>query len=271
MSFIAWMLVSIQVVAQPLPEQFHFQFNHGIENQPFFKLTGPNAMRAVQTDARGLRITLPAQRSQPGPVGVEPRFQLHGDFEITLSYELLAAEAPPPPMGAGVVLRLRFDDSPSRTVTLTRVRRRDQNESSMDQFATNLVTPGPDGKNNISTKLFPAHNMQGQLRLIRSGETLHFLVSDGPNSAFQEVRAIPIGTDDVKTLQAQCATGGREGSVDARLLALDIRSGQLPNQPAKPRAEASGNAKWLWLAVLACFLLGAAGSFFWWVRRRRSI
>lgn len=71
MPFVAWMLVLVAGAAESQPEQFHFQFRSGLEDQHNFKLVGPKASQAVRTDAQGLRITLPSQRSNPAPVGVE--------------------------------------------------------------------------------------------------------------------------------------------------------------------------------------------------------
>ena len=51
---------------------------------------GPDAETVMQTDERGLRITLPGGRTDCRNVGVELPVHLHGDFAVDLGFELLS-------------------------------------------------------------------------------------------------------------------------------------------------------------------------------------
>src|SRR4051812_45478929 len=48
----------------------------------------------VRFEPAGLRISLPAGRGKLPTTGLSTTFQVRGDFEITLSYEVLKAEQP---------------------------------------------------------------------------------------------------------------------------------------------------------------------------------
>src|SRR5438046_3106658 len=55
-----------------------------------FILSGPDAARLVQFQPEGLRITLPTGYPDQRPsTGVLRRTPVHGDFEITVSFEIL--------------------------------------------------------------------------------------------------------------------------------------------------------------------------------------
>lgn len=278
MAVLAGILASVAEAADP-PQEVNFQFRNGLENQHLLKLFGPNPNQAAKSDAGGLRINLPAERPKLSPVGVESRFGLRGDFEVTLTYELLAASPPPPPIGAGVTLLLRFDRPSAVTVNLTRMRKAasGKGKPDTDTFGAILTTSGPDGKPRYDVVTSPAASGRGQLRMTRSGETLRFLVSDGPGKAFQEIRTLPVGKDDVKVLRAQCGTGEKPGSVDARLVALDVRADQLPtradqvpNQAAPSTGGGSRSSIWVRLGMGVGVLLAGAASCLWLVRRRHA-
>src|SRR5262249_39669777 len=57
-----------------------------------FRPTGPHAGKLIHADSQGLRITLTADRASKLPVGLMTRFGVRGDFEITLSYEIIRVD-----------------------------------------------------------------------------------------------------------------------------------------------------------------------------------
>jgi len=65
---------------------------------------GANTLQFAKPTKEGIRITLPAEEKAVGPVGVTRKQPLHGDFELTVSYELLNVDTPTKGTGIGVRL-----------------------------------------------------------------------------------------------------------------------------------------------------------------------
>jgi Protein of unknown function (DUF1583) C domain len=225
-------LLAAAGAGNPLPAEIAFDFRKGLERQRILKLVGPTTGKVVRTDPGGLRITLPAGTTERGPVGVEARFRLRGDFEVTLAYELLAVDNPPDG-GAGVSLRLRFDNDNPIGASVTRLRKSEAGGQTKDTFGANLITADASGKETYSTRVLPAGQKRGQLRLVRAGETLRFFASETAGD-FREIHATAVGTSDVKLLLAECRNGGGSGGVDVRLVRLSVRAEEMPNQPSRP-------------------------------------
>jgi hypothetical protein len=72
--------------------------------------------------------------------------------------------------------------------------------------------------------------MAGQLRLVRSGRSLRYLVSDGPGQEFREIwYQKNFGDEDLEFLKFGVTDSGEPGNpVDARLIDLRVRLGPVP-------------------------------------------
>jgi hypothetical protein len=70
--------------------EYHHSFKGEAPNPADFEKMGPDSAECVKFEPDGLRITLPAgvAGSRPG-TGVVTGFGVHGDFEITIGYEIL--------------------------------------------------------------------------------------------------------------------------------------------------------------------------------------
>src|SRR5262249_43499586 len=64
------------------------EFGEGLE------LLGPSAKEHVRLDGSGLRVSLPLNHAFEKPTGVATGVGVSGDFEITVSYELLGEPEP---------------------------------------------------------------------------------------------------------------------------------------------------------------------------------
>jgi hypothetical protein len=249
------------VASIALAAQFEFQFQQDVAQQPALRLYGPNVRQVAKTDSQGLRLNLPAGRSDRGAVGVESRFQIRGDFEITLGYELLSVPEPAPADGAGVSLWLKFDTPTPNRASLTRLKKGEN-----DVFGASRITVGPKGHDLYQTKNIPAKSTQGKLRLVRTGPTLHFLVTDGTRE-FREFHSTEVGTEDVTSLRALCQTAGKPAAADVRLIDWTIRAEELPNPSVVQAPEASG-WKWVLIGVGGALFLGLGGFTILYLRRR---
>ena len=80
--------------AGELKDEFYQDFRGRGAMSPGLVFFGPQAKDWMRNDSGGLRMALPAKRKNSGAVGISPRFPHLGDFEITVGYEILAADEP---------------------------------------------------------------------------------------------------------------------------------------------------------------------------------
>jgi hypothetical protein len=248
--------------AGALAEQFEFGFQQEVRDHPALRLSGPNAQQVARADGRGLRIALPTDRSDLNGVGVDTRFRVGGDFEITLEYEIVSLPKEAPAEGCGVALLLKFEKPSTGRAMLTRLRK-----GAAEVFGASRIVPGKGGKDRYQTQNVPATGLRGKLRLARSGSTLKYLVAEGPDE-FREIHSVDVGTEDVTELRAQVRTGHKPASADVRLVHWSIHADSLPDRPTiKPTVQ----HKWTWLfwTVFATLLLGLGGgtAFYFWKQR----
>jgi hypothetical protein len=250
-------------------------FRDGLGRLPSFQLIGPEAEAVVKTDARGLRITLPAGRADGNQVGVEFPLRLHGNFEIALGYELLTIGDPPPERGAGVMLRLEFDSPSPHAVQVTRLRKPpgggDEPRFALvaprgETFGAVQINQAADGKEHLDAMNFRAGEPAGRLKLVRTGPQLEYWATEGAPE-FHRLRSKMIGTPDVQTIRLVCTSGYDHAAVDVRFTDLVLDADRLPAQaesapPARaqsaPPAPAARRPPYLALGVLAGGLLTAA-------------
>ena len=74
------------------------------------RLLGPTDGQ-MKLEQGGLRITLPAKRTDVAPIGVAPRFGVPGNFEVSASFEILSLEGPSEKNSAGVSMHLGLRSS----------------------------------------------------------------------------------------------------------------------------------------------------------------
>jgi serine/threonine protein kinase len=201
-----------------------FDFRAGIQNFPSLVLAGPNVDEVAKTDAQGLRVTIPAGMADTRPVVVELEKRMRGDFEIALSYELIAVGKPVPRYGAGVMMLVGFHSPSPLNARLGRSR-----QLTGEQFGAHKLVTGPDGKEKyVNNAHRSATRSRGKLRLVRNGSTLHYQVAeDGDN--WMRIQSVEIGTDDVKTVQLHCFTMYTPIALDVRLIELTIDADEFPN------------------------------------------
>ncbi len=203
---------------------------------PSLSLFGPDAQSIVKADARGWRITLPADRDNTDIVGVETTNRLSGDFAISLGYELLSVGEPWPQFGAGVWIRIWFDTPSFLSAMLSRNNSSYHNPHEQS-FAAFKILKDPDGKEKyLDTVVEKAHGPRGKLRLERIGSRLHYLmVEEGPN--FRTMQTVEIGTADVRKVQVFCSTMYTPTALDVRWTELDIRADKIDSQNSSLASE----------------------------------
>ena len=225
-----------------------------------FRLTGPNAAGSIQSDSRGLRITLTEEHGLRPAVGLALRTGIKGDFEITMEFEFIRVDQPVGGNGAGVTLYITMVSYSRDAATVGRV----VGKGGGQAFFTHRASTGPDGKrvhrggDPLSTQA-----TSGKLRLIRTGSMLAYRVAEGSSEAFHDLFETEIGEDDIDMVRFAADNGGSATLVDVRIVEVKITS----DDSGAPDALPPRPSRWpLWAGLgLGALLLGG-GYWFWWRR-----
>src|SRR5207253_533469 len=129
-------------------------------------------------EAAGLRITPPAGKPNHARTGVRPFITLHGDFEVTASYEILQADTPTEGFGVGVSVYVQTDPETKTAASLARR----VMTTGKTLFVADRMDVGAGGQHRM--KYFPAAAATGRLRLKRVGPTVQFLVAEAGSENF---------------------------------------------------------------------------------------
>jgi ribosomal protein S27E len=208
-----------------LPLYYHLQMPGGKSG----RLAGADADLVTRADDGGLRITLPADQDKRG-VWVQAPTPLSGDFDVTVSYDLVAVDRPRNGFGVGVVL-LVGSAGAEKMAKLCRLVRNIEGECYLADV-THLKKKGQ----RVSTKFVPALARAGQLRFVREGATLRYLVADSPGHGFREIHREEFGWHDLDGLKVMVTSHEALATIDARLIELRIRAGRFTTVAAPPVA-----------------------------------
>lgn len=214
-------------------QEFYRSFKGDPSDRQGLEVIGPDAEQSVKFEPEGLRITVPPGHPRTSPnIGVMAVGPVKGDFEITLSYTILQEPEP--------------IDSPMQTrfTLIIQMDRPGQNRQGLGDRATFSRKVGGKGGTqyfpwmsaqeaigDIQTrgKHFPAQSSTGRLRLVRSGNQLSYLTSEGADEAFVLLETYPFWRDDVQDVRLVASTGGPIATLDVRVHDLRIRADELPN------------------------------------------
>ncbi len=285
------------VLRTEYPEDFRPTFEGLSEKVPGLVVFGPEPSRCVKFEPGGLHIILPPTypRDRQG-TGVASDFGVRGDFEITVSYEIL--QEPRPGTQANPT-DLRLVVVPADPVTPGLWHKTSQNRAVLAretprfhmaaQFVAdatrwnNLDLPRDQWGNEMFDKI-EQHTRQavraeartGRLRLVRSGPRLHFFISEGAASDFTLLQTSEFSTTDLRDVRILGTTGGPGTFLDVRISDVRIRAEALLRGTAATArlAPAPAQRKGL-LAVLTLAGLSLAGVLSWgawrYARRRRAV
>jgi serine/threonine protein kinase len=235
------------------PGQALFQdFRQSRPLVPGLALVGKNVEQFLTREPQGYRFSLPAGRKVEGfqtGVGVQAAFPIKGDFQITGAYVLLAADTPVRKMMvAGVEMFIMRSPDGKRQARLGLFH---TTEGPVYEVRDSDFTP-PRKPNPVQIHRFPTQEHRGQLRLLREGTKLSYLVKDAAtNGAFKELYKVDFGSESLTALLFGVTPGMDYRAVEGRLIDLRIQPGSkepdvpLPGtQPAEPpviQPEQSGS------------------------------
>jgi hypothetical protein len=188
-------------------------------------LVGLDKMSEVTPEEGGLRIKVLAGRGKDG-VGIQSRFPLSGDFEVTASFEILSADKPTKGYGAGFNVMISPAAWQEKRASLARYWTV-QNGSGF-QALIMLAEPKPFRE----TSWEPSETMKGQLRLRREGVKLLYLINEDRGQTFREIFQFDYGTDDINRVRFVANPGNSPAALDIRLLDVQIHWDGLPDHTA---------------------------------------
>jgi len=173
------------IAGQAAAEQLEINLTGKGNPESLIKFVGPNVQSATELTDDGLVIRLPVDAPGRPQVGVETRFWVSGNFEITGEYEIVKTEEPSKGYGLGLILRIIKDSRPGQRGFISRF----LHPRHGSVYSTNIATSAQEGMKN-SEQYYPTNAMSGQLKLKREGATLSFRVAEGDEAALSRLRPI---------------------------------------------------------------------------------
>lgn len=254
--------------AKTYAEDFHPALKGSADKVSELRIYGPEAGECVKFEPEGLRIRLPVGYPRPRPgTGVVTDFGIKGDFEITLSFEILSE----PTTNVGPQRELRLVVVPDEPTLPEVWHKANQNRASLARICGGRNHAGPFfadvtkwndeiPKDKWGNELFhkvethrthawAAKEKSGRLRLLRQGPMLFFHTSDGDKNLrffFEQ----EFGVKDLKNVRVLASTGGAAASFDVRITDLHIRADSFV-RPIVPATAMPPDAGPDWLAIAA--------------------
>lgn len=226
--FILFFLMNTSILLQA-EEQYDREFYFSFEGEQFdnelMVPLGRGTVRLLEPCPKGLVISLPIG-SKLSAVGVSPRFQIRGDFEITASFEVPSWKKPETGYGMGPSLYLRIHDEKESAVMIGRLLR----PKDKHVFSTALSTT-LDSKRNYDVKMYDTKADSGKLKLVREAGQLKFFISEGSSNQFRELREVKLGIDDVDLLRLGVQQSDIKTPVQVVWKDLTIKAEAFPNHP----------------------------------------
>lgn len=222
---VAWGVTAPCWAAAPLRDDIVRDFR-GSPLPGDMALLGNETGRFLKSEPDGLRLTLPRDRKDAARLGLSLPLSLQGDFEITVAFDILHADAPLPgrsSFGVGPMLSI------NEAARIGRLVRGNGNQVvTWDRWAT------VKGKREWLNGAVSADAASGKMRLKRTGTTLQFLwAPETAGENFEEVHQCDFGHDDITSLwlELNSDNGGKPAALDVRFRELRVRTeaGDMPS------------------------------------------
>ncbi len=204
-----------------LPLIFRHDFRGTTIDKDFLKFTTKGVPGWLSQEAEGLRVSPPAVVPRGAPSGVMTTFRLRGDFDVLASYEILQAQISGTGAPIGVILLVTTDTPTQDAVSVSRFNRQD---GSFYICSGKMTTPIDQKRLIPPVKAVRTDVVAGQLRLVRQGKVVRFLVADEGADGFQELKRLPLGDEDALYVRLAVDPGNKESPpVVARFRSIEVR------------------------------------------------
>jgi hypothetical protein len=247
-------------------DEYRTDFRKGEYDTRWLKMdSAPGAVKLVQPDKRGLRFTVPNGLGE-GPA-VATKFGVHGDFEITATFEVLSRVRPDVGYGIGADMVIKPPGGWDKFASISRFIKPDDTVFSM------VHKENVGDKEKWNAKVQPTQATSGRLRLVRIGPTLHFQIAEGEDKTFRELFASDFGADDLEVVRISATTGGSKKAVDLLWKDLSVRAESLPGWVGSSQ-RSRRTPPWITAVFVSAGLLVGLMGVVWWLassRRDRSV
>lgn len=256
----------------PAAKVIHQDFRNRKALSDEWKIIPPKHDAWTKPEDGGLRIMLPKTFKSDQPVGVRLKFPVSGDFEITGAYQILSVDKPSSGPGVGIAFNLVDQNNYKKFARFGRFLSAQEGNTYVVECRLK------DSPNDNNGKSEPTESRSGQLKMIREGSMLRYLVADEPANVFREIHHGEFTADDLEIVRFAVCTNSSPAGMDVLLVDLKIRIGATgqPNAPVPPpKQEANPRAR-SWLAAALFFgfavttLLAIAVGVVIYLRRRRA-
>jgi hypothetical protein len=220
---------------------------------------GTNAEQFVRFEPDGTRISIPGLSvKNQTQVGIATDVILHGDFEITVAFEMLQEPAPEQASDFGTRLSVIAGvESPNQSQA--KLARAVRPKGGNQFLAFSARWDAAKGTHEKRMKDYPTASRSGRLRVVRSGPTLSFHAAEGSDGPFALLREYGFNTADLQGVQVLGSTGRPEAPLDVRITDLRIRADSLGNLPGDEKdarvTPVSDVPRRRWLAVTTVVLV----------------
>ena len=207
-------------------QEFTFSFRKSRFDPEIFVPTGvnsPYAASLIVPEHKGLRITIPAAQAADKPrLGFAPTLELHGDVEVTASYEILPTEPAQSEARCGANIEIVTIDTLASASL-----RRSCCSGEKALYSAAWKATGETLAGETSEVLCPAEGSGGKLRIARHGEFVLFLVAEDEGNDFRELHRIKFGTEPIGSVQFEAVAEKARGPVDIRWCDVALRATEL--------------------------------------------
>lgn len=233
---------------------------------------GNGAVNLVRPTDKGLRLRLPVGEKTPG-IGFATRFQVRGNFEITMRYKLDRIATPKDGWGAGPSLYVTTVSNLQPAAQLSRLSRKD------DREIHSIFRAMPvDGERTKLHKQFDTTTQRGQLRMTRVDSRVIWSVAEGYSTEFHDLHEDEFDTGDVGLVRVSLQQSAPSTGGEILIEHFSIMADELPHlptnlgqneriyQPQYTPTYVAPSRKWI--GYLVCATLLAGGVIAWFVKRR---
>ncbi len=217
--------------------QLPLLFRQDFRNQQIagdsLKYLSAEAAKRCKVEAEGLRISLLGKNGTLQKSGIQTRFGVQGDFDATVSYELLQAEWPRKGPGVGVRLIVAANTPSRGELMLGRMNRLDGLG-----YACNLSARDAEGKQQIRSEGFATEVRSGKLRLVRQGAIVTCLVAEEGFDRFRKLCERELGKEDLMNVRVVADAGAADNPpLEIRIRDFEVRAEQVAKAAPVPAAN----------------------------------
>ena len=246
-----------------LAERYDLSFRNSHYDHQSIRVEGSGVqISLVKPTVNGLRVHVPPKTNGSG-VGLCTKFGIRGDFELSVSYEILDAPKPAEGPGIGPEVSLQSSDQWYKHISLSRLAAAKTGDAT---FRSGISRSG-DVNNNADDVSIKSSSKIGRLYIARSGSTVYLYAAEG-NGGFQKVTQADFGTGNMMFVRLSTLYEGANRGLDVLWKDLTVRAESLPRNPGQPSDGAFPSALLVaGICVLLFIIAVIVGMYFY----RRSI